>query len=468
MADESNKKPEILNTDSFDRKNLLRLVRLKPKDASIVGKFFEEYEKSGGDNFEEEATYLRVKWLNAKTQSPWLNRLAETFVEANENRNAYRCLVESLRNDPLQEDVFQRCESLKKYSKPEYPQKLRENKCTVSVFMTTYNRPKIIKDAINSVLSQTFKDFELIIVNDGATAEVEQSVRSFKDSRIRYFKFERRCGWAAGQNKAISEATGKYVTYLDDDDFYYPEHLEGMVKALERSSNQVIIIRNRVAEGKYENGRFVTQKFHISEPTKVTREKLLCGGLRFGNNTLMHHRGVFAEVGLFDEDLKMGSEDWDMWLRMSLEFDFENVDAATAECRMRNDNASKMNRDRILFSDSLVGSFYSCYMGKIAYAKYFLARGDKIRAGELYEQMKSCYSDYFRTAEGIRELMSIAKQFSDNSFLMRLSKDYFNFGARQWKREVSRDKFLPIVLGAMPKFPQKIWQKVRGIKSPQY
>jgi glycosyltransferase involved in cell wall biosynthesis len=284
-------------------------------------------------------------------------------------------------------------------------------------------------------------------------------VQSFAVARIRYFELARRSGWSAGLNMAINEAKGKYIAYLDDDDVYYPDHLEGMVSALERSHCKVIYNNNKAVGGKFEHGRFIPQRVFVREPVKFSRERLLHKGW-FGNNNIMHHKSVFKDVGLFDDDL-WAAEDWDMWLRMALRFDFDYVDATTTECRGRGDNISMKNRDEVLFFDIIVGNFYRYYMGKIAYVKHFLARSQEKEAYSLYDEISAGYENYFRTPELMRELIDFARHFGDTRFLMRLSRDYFSAGPRRWKKEALSHRPFEMILGALPAVPLKVFEKLR-------
>ncbi len=94
----------------------------------------------------------------------------------------------------------------------------------ISVVMTTYNTEPFVKQAVESILNQTFNDFELIIVNDGSTDKTVDQITAIKDSRIRLFENTHR-GRAASLNFAIQKVTGEYVAFMDSDDISFPERL---------------------------------------------------------------------------------------------------------------------------------------------------------------------------------------------------------------------------------------------------
>lgn len=95
----------------------------------------------------------------------------------------------------------------------------------VSVIIPTYNYGRFLGEAIQSVLDQTFTDFELIVVDDGSTDNTKEVVSSFKDSRIKYI-FQENCGVSAAQNTGIRASTGEYIAILGSDDKWFPENLE--------------------------------------------------------------------------------------------------------------------------------------------------------------------------------------------------------------------------------------------------
>lgn len=105
----------------------------------------------------------------------------------------------------------------------------------VSIIMPSYNTAKYIYSSIKSVLAQTYTNWELIIVDDCSTDNTDEIVASFGDSRIRYIKNERNCGAAVSRNKALREAKGKWIAFLDSDDLWHPEKLEKQIGFMEEN-----------------------------------------------------------------------------------------------------------------------------------------------------------------------------------------------------------------------------------------
>ena len=105
----------------------------------------------------------------------------------------------------------------------------------VSIIMPSYNTGKFIKETINSVLNQTYNNWELIIVDDCSTDDTEEIVNAIKDNRIKFLKNSTNSGAAISRNKAIKEAKGKWIAFLDSDDLWKKEKLEKQIRFMEEN-----------------------------------------------------------------------------------------------------------------------------------------------------------------------------------------------------------------------------------------
>jgi len=117
-----------------------------------------------------------------------------------------------------------------------------ENKPAVSIIIQTYNRRQSIGRSIKSVLNQTYRDFELIIVDDGSTDNTKELVADFNDERIKYVRHEENKGEAAARNTGIKAARYDYIVYQDSDDKWLPEKLARQIELLENASPEVGVI----------------------------------------------------------------------------------------------------------------------------------------------------------------------------------------------------------------------------------
>jgi glycosyltransferase involved in cell wall biosynthesis len=169
----------------------------------------------------------------------------------------------------------------------------------VSVIITTYNRDRLLPRAINSVLNQTYQNFELIIVNGGSSDDTEKVVKSFKDKRIRYGKQTKNKGMLADRNMGFDLLKGKYIALLDDDDELLPEALETAVNEFSKlSSDGVGMLWFNCMESK--NREFTGKGVQTSG--YISYEDDLCGKV-YGNFWEIIDSDLMDEDARFDERL---------------------------------------------------------------------------------------------------------------------------------------------------------------------
>lgn len=176
----------------------------------------------------------------------------------------------------------------------------------VSVILATYNRSNTIKKAIDSVLSQTYRDFELIIINDGSTDDTLGVLRSYNDSRIRIIENKENIGFVKSLNKAIELAQGEYIARIDDDDYWCDNaKLEKQVKFLENNPEYVL-----VGCGMIKNGT----KYLFKEKDEDIRKVMLLAD-QFVHPGVVFRKDAWETVGRYDEKFFF-SQDWDLWMRL--------------------------------------------------------------------------------------------------------------------------------------------------------
>jgi glycosyltransferase involved in cell wall biosynthesis len=206
----------------------------------------------------------------------------------------------------------------------------------VSVIIPTRNRPQLLARAIQSVINQTHRDIELLIVNDGGT-DISDLIQSFHDPRIIYLQHKQSRGPSAARNSALKRAKGRYIAYLDDDDLYYPHHIATLFNALQGSVYHVAYSDGYYAANRWKNGSLITGKksgysYEMQWPDVLTDNRLPI-------DSLMHTRLCIDRVGLFDESL-FCHEDWDLWIRFLKEFEFFHIPEATVEYTLSNHGQS--------------------------------------------------------------------------------------------------------------------------------
>jgi glycosyltransferase involved in cell wall biosynthesis len=183
----------------------------------------------------------------------------------------------------------------------------------VSVIIPTYNRAHLIGRAIASVLAQTYRNFEIIVVDDASTDDLAAALAEADCPQLRCFTHPRNRGAAAARNTGIAAANGEFVAFLDSDDVWYPEKLAEQVAAMCGQPPDIVghVCAYDCLRAGY-SPRVIAPGW---TPLTFRRHQLLgctCGP----GTTLLCRRGIFAEIGPIDQELRR-LEDWDWLLRLS-------------------------------------------------------------------------------------------------------------------------------------------------------
>ena len=204
----------------------------------------------------------------------------------------------------------------------------------VSVIITTYNRKSLLPYAIQSVLNQTYSNYEIIVVNDYGE-DVFEVVESFKANNIKYLSHLKNLGLPFARNTGIKASKGEIICYLDDDDLFLPLHLETLIKVFNKHDDISIVY----TEAKYVN-EIITegQRKTVSEKDIYIGNKYAFTKLMIRNyipiNCISHRKYTLEKVGLFDENIK-SHEDWDFLIRFAKNYHFYYINQVTVEVRNR-------------------------------------------------------------------------------------------------------------------------------------
>ncbi len=187
----------------------------------------------------------------------------------------------------------------------------------ISVIIPAYNAEKTIKETIESVLNQTFTNFELIIINSSSTDETLGIISQIKDRRIKVFSYPK-ANVAVNRNRGIKHSTGNYITFLDADDLWTNDKLAAQYKALESKPEAGVAYSwtNCIDE----NGKFLRKTSHVNWNGDIYSKFLLDDFIGNGSNVMVR-KEFLIEVGGFDESLS-NAQDTDMWLKLSAITDF--------------------------------------------------------------------------------------------------------------------------------------------------
>ena len=215
----------------------------------------------------------------------------------------------------------------------------------VSVIIPTYNRQKLLIEAINSVLSQTYQNYEIIIIDDASqdlTLEVVKNYLRKYPNKIKFYRLEQNMGPAYARNVGLELAKGNYIKFLDSDDILLPECLEHQVKFLQKNLDVDVVYSWFSIVDAHRN------VLEIKKPTfRGNLLEVLVTHNPFPLHTFLFKREDLETIGGFDTTLRYG-EDWDLLIRLSLEEKkFDYIGKILVEYCMHHSNIS-FDPDRIL------------------------------------------------------------------------------------------------------------------------
>lgn len=208
------------------------------------------------------------------------------------------------------------------------------NNPVVSILIPTYNRAVLLTKAIQSVLSQTYSEFELIIVDDASIDTTAAIVENFHDPRIHYLRLNKNGGVSAARNAGLKICRGDYIAFLDSDDVWVPEKLEKQLQLFHNSSDQVGVIYSTI---NVINGDNIYQKKNQGFITGSIYENLLYQNFVGTPSSVIVKKSCFAS-GIFFDPLLRCCEDWDVWLQIARDWQFACITEPLIIYRDHEDN----------------------------------------------------------------------------------------------------------------------------------
>lgn len=255
----------------------------------------------------------------------------------------------------------------------------------VSVIIPTYNAEKWIRDTVNSALGQTYAPLEVIVVDDASTDGTLKTLEG-SDPRVRLFRNEKNLGVGGSRNRAMKEARGEYIAFLDHDDLWHPEKLKLQLPLFEKNPAPGLVFSDCF----YLNpGGKQYRAFEFSLPARGSAFQSLIEENFIPCLTAVIPKKVLNAVGSFREDLKI-SEDYELFLRIARQYPIEYVAEALATYRVHDRNFSHR---RDIYHQELI-SIWKTYSpeiplhGEIALQYVWLAR---IQLGK-YQRLKGLRS----------------------------------------------------------------------------
>jgi len=296
----------------------------------------------------------------------------------------------------------------------------------VSIIMATKDREKIISNAINSVINQTYKNWELIIVNDGGT-NLENTLSNYSDPRIKYINLDENKGKSHANNVAIKKSSGEIIAYLDDDDRWYENHLEITVNELLKYKSRNLVYTNYVKVNctNSDNNEQIPIRKDIVE-LKEERANQQSYGNFIPNLNTVHKKSLFDKVGNFDEKLDY-REDWDILRRFSKCTYFIHVPEVTGEYWLNPNETTregkalmdKNQKNVIKYIKSKEIPISNEIVNDLETADDFLKKKKFLGAAKIYKKILEIDPDFYSVVKKYSDCLVKLKKFS-------IAKEFFN------------------------------------------
>jgi len=250
----------------------------------------------------------------------------------------------------------------------------------VSVVIATYNMAQYIRQAIESVLNQTYSDLDVHVVDDGSTDDTRAVVATIDDPRVHYH-WQCNAGQTRAKNLGIQRSNGKFIAFCDADDCWTPHKLAVQMPQFEGRDRVGVVYAKRCQV--MVDGRQVPEEQGDFHSGKITEQLFKDNFITFG--TAVVRRRCLEELGAFDETYRMGI-DWELWLRISTQYEFCFVDEVTYMYRIWPGQMSSNWRGRYEHAFRIMEAFLQKHPGLLsaavvneAYAHSYASRG-RLRA----------------------------------------------------------------------------------------
>lgn len=212
----------------------------------------------------------------------------------------------------------------------------------VSVIITTFNRKHLVGRAIESVLAQTYRKIEIIVVDDCSTDGTVELIKNYND-KVKYIRNKNNVGLSASRNVGIRASSGEYLSFLDDDDELLPEKIALQIDLFLANKDVDVVYCGSIKKNK---------EFILEKPAKLKGHIFpqVLSSCPNAIHTLLVKRECFDVIGLYDEDLN-SHEDHDLWIRLSTNFRFDYVPECLVVYHI---HGIQMVTQQMLMSDGLI------------------------------------------------------------------------------------------------------------------
>lgn len=335
---------------------------------------------------------------------------------------------------------------------------MAKNNPLISICIPTYNRSNYLPQTIRSVLDQTYKNFELIIINDGSADETEDVVKSFSDKRIRYIKNEKNIGYIKTMNKGTKLASGDWIMHLSDDDLMLPTMLEEMIGELEKTHREDVGFVAPQTININQHGKTLSvpplqlegQKSLLLDPKEFIYNFTLYDKKirdRYVFNTsfpsTLFNRKILRELGMSSEEVPV-SHDILIESKICLLYPVIVIDKPLFKYRVHQNWGSSLNR---------TGGFLKEYR---TFLKLLFKFVDEKQIQFSYDFKKYCIDSLIHYLFSLNGgLIRLAARFDGNYIIrFKVLREYIVFGVSQRKSLLVNPQFYVSMIASL--LPQNI------------
>jgi len=323
----------------------------------------------------------------------------------------------------------------------------------ISVVMPVYNAEKYLNEAIESILTQTYDDFEFIILNDGSTDRSEEIILSYNDARIVYIKNETNLQIVKTLNKGVAVAKGKYIARMDADDISLPQRFEKQIQCMEGNPH-IAICGTHIQI-------FGDKRYTLSYPLNdmEIKAKLLF-------NTALGHATILAKTEIFqkfqyDEEYNK-SEDYELWTRLLLEYQASNIPELLYEYRYHATQTCTIHKKK---QDNMACSIREKYLTNLGntFHQDEIEILGKINRKEFtpYHTMHTLLTKFIQLDNNHFNKTALEEIFHEEYWLMLNANIYLNLPCYFAYREFNKYSNYKLSLKDKIKFYLKFWLKYR-------
>lgn len=285
----------------------------------------------------------------------------------------------------------------------------------VSIMVAAYNGEKYIRETLESLLAQTYKDFEIIVTDDGSTDGTAGIVKSFSDARIRYFYKENEGVMAKTRNFGIRKAVGEFIAFCDQDDIWYPEKLKKQLEKIDKNALTGIIVSSADiinGKGKKIGTRDIGFSGYINPIESF--EKLLDTDF-ITNCSAIVPKKIIEEMGYLDESL-VGNDDYKLWLKISQRYGIFGLEKSL--CGWRVSNSSYSKKMSVIYKENL--KIFDDLSGRSKKENEDIEKGIDKNYTRLF--MEFVYERNFKEAKDALSRIKKIEDFKEAEALIKLFK----------------------------------------------